>query len=379
MVAHGLGTAILFQLMVAADYIVIDVQRGIYPKDPPPRMKGAGVDIPLMKRFYRALSLYTSPRGIGWSFEPQTLPKPSTKPRLAFVSSRIARAFASTLIGTFASVMVNSNPALSGNTLSMRDMGWFYHTTGVFAFALNAVAQIDTVHCVLAAFCVGVGITGPQEWLDLFGSPFDAYSVQRFWGYVRSNLDVFDLIATLIPRRTWHQLLRRVSFINATTYLTHTDDTSQPLKSCTIFVVTEVLHCPRGKPYTAFVFLNTVFLISGLVHIGGEYMMLGKLGLGAFQFFLLQGLAVSLETIVCNVLSLSESSLARARKAALPTPKLWTRIVGYVWVLFWFWWSLPFMVDSGIPAGTYGPHRGLTFERLSKLIVDAYHRSAMDV
>ena len=53
---------------------------------------------------------------------------------------------------------------------------------GVFAFALNAVAQIDTVHGVVAAFCVGVGTSGPQVWLDLFGSPFDAYSVQRFWG-----------------------------------------------------------------------------------------------------------------------------------------------------------------------------------------------------
>ena len=159
-------------------------------------------------------------------------------------------------------------------------------------------------------------------------------------------------------------------------YLPFTNDTSKPLKSCTIFVVTEVLHCPRGKPYTAFVFLNTVFLISGLVHIGGEYMMLGKLGLGAFQFFLLQGLAVSLETIVCNVLSLSESSLARARKAALPTPKLWTRIVGYVWVLLWFWWFLPFMVDPGIQAGTYG---GLTFERLSESAVNVYHRLTMNV
>ena len=122
--------------------------------------------------------------------------------------------------------------------------------------------------------------------------------------------------------------------------------------------------------------LCTVFLISGLVHIGGEYMMLGRLGLGAFRFFLLQGLAISIETIVSNVLSLSGSS---PRKAALSTLKLRTRIVGYVWVLLWFWWSLPLMVDPGIPAGTYGPHRGLTFERLSKLTVNAYHRSAMDV
>lgn len=340
-VNQGLGSSILIQLMAAADYILItDVQKDIYPKGRPPGMKGVEADEALMKRFRRALSLYTAPRGIGWSFELRILPKPSTKPRFAFVLSRIARALAGTLIGTFASVMVNSNPALSGNTLSMRDMGWFYHTTGVFAFALNIVARIFAVHSALAAFCVGIGISGPQEWPDLFGSPFDAYSVQRFWG------------------RTWHQLLRR------------------PLKSCTIFVVTRILHCPTGKPYTAFIFLNTVFLISGLAHVGGEYMMLGRLGLGTFRFFLLQGLAVSVETIVSNVLNLSGSCLTSPRKTA---PKLWARIVGYVWVLLWFWWSLPFMVDAGILAGSYGPQRGLTFERLSKLTVNAYHRLAMVV
>ena len=118
--------------------------------------------------------------------------------------------------------------------------------------------------------------------------------------------------------------------------LTYTNNTCQPLKSCTIFAVTKILHCPTGKPYTTFVFLNTVFLISGLVHVGGECMMLDRLGLRAFWFFLLQGLAVSVETIVSNALSLSRSS---ARKATLPTPKFWPRIVGYVWLLLWFWWS----------------------------------------
>ena len=87
-----------------------------------------------------------------------------------------------------------------------------------------------------------------------------------------------------------------------------------------IFVVTKVLHYPRGKPYTTFVFLNTVFLISGLVHVGGEYMMLGKLDLGAFRFLLLQGFAISVETIVqCNVLSLSRSSLVSPKSSTSNT------------------------------------------------------------
>ena len=41
-VDQGLGSAILIQLMVAADYILIpDVQRDTYPKDQPPGVKGA--------------------------------------------------------------------------------------------------------------------------------------------------------------------------------------------------------------------------------------------------------------------------------------------------------------------------------------------------
>ena len=124
---------------------------------------------------------------------------------------------------------------------------------------------------VLAALCVGVGISGPQEWLDLFGSPFVAYSVQGFWGYVRSNPRCarsdqnthfrVDMAPVIKPSK-FHQFHYLPYF--TLTYLPAT-------KICAIIVVTKVLHCPTDKPYTAFVFLDTVFLILGLVRVGGEY------------------------------------------------------------------------------------------------------------
>ena len=58
-VDQGPESPISIQLMVAAGYILItNVQRDIYTKYHPPGMKGAEADIPLMKRFRRALSLY---------------------------------------------------------------------------------------------------------------------------------------------------------------------------------------------------------------------------------------------------------------------------------------------------------------------------------
>ena len=209
----GLGSAILTQLIVAIDYVLItDVQRDVYPKGQPPRAMGADVGASLATRFCRAFSLYSSPRGVGWSFEPSTLPKPSTKSRFAFVVSRITRVLGCALLAAFASLAINSNPALSGKTASVRDMGWFYHTTGVFAFALGAVTHISLLHSVLAILCVGVGISRPQEWPDLFGSPFNAYSVRRFWGCVQW-LRFYQSACSdaSILSQTWHQMLRRVS------------------------------------------------------------------------------------------------------------------------------------------------------------------------
>ncbi|KIK00737.1 hypothetical protein K443DRAFT_7417 [Laccaria amethystina LaAM-08-1] len=289
--ARSLGSSL------AADYILItDVQRDTYPKDQPPGMKGAESDMPLTKR---------------WSFEPRTLPKPSTKPRSAFISPKIAHALAGTLIGTFTSVMINSNPALSGNTLSARGMGWFYHTAGVFAFALNAVAQ----NSMSGWSCLGVRLTLTA---------------------CKGSGGGLGPVIAWITKIMHHHLC---------------DHKNPPLSN------RQAVHRPCLPQHGIFYFDSRPHR--------GEYVMLGKLGLGAFGFFLLQGFAVSVGTTIFNMLSFSGSSLASPRKAAAlstPTsakslPPLWKRIVGYVRVLLWFRWSLPFMVDAGIPAGAYGPHR----------------------
>lgn len=81
--------------------------------------------------------------------------------------------------------MISSNPALSGNTFSVR------HGLVLSFSGLNTVAQNNRVYCVVAAFCVGVGIFWPARVAGFVWDSFDAYSVRRFWGDVRTQMCSF--------------------------------------------------------------------------------------------------------------------------------------------------------------------------------------------
>ena len=58
--------------------------------------------------------------------------------------------------------------------------------TGVFCMIFGG-------HSAVAAGAVGSGLSSPEKWTLLFGSPLEAWSIGRFW------------------RRFWHQDVQRVS------------------------------------------------------------------------------------------------------------------------------------------------------------------------
>jgi len=130
--------------------------------------------------------------------------------------------------------------------------------------------------------------------------------------------------------------------------------------------------------------LCTAFFIVGLVHIGGEYMLIGRMGYGAFNFFVLQSAAIMLEKMVASgcayfnppldtdgndvrtklqnghngVKSLSpnpskKSERSRSGSEGKSEPPIWLRCVGYIWVFLWFVWSLAFMIDPMVPTGMF--------------------------
>lgn len=119
--------------------------------------------------------------------------------------------------------------------------------------------------------------------------------------------------------------------------------------------------------------LHTTFYFSVLIHIGGEYMLLGKMGYGAASFFLLQPVGITLEILAAAIRNqvahprgrlqghahstsnremINGNGLKSTPKSS-PTPSIWIRFIGYVWVVLWFAYSLPPMVDPLINFGMF--------------------------
>ena len=106
------------------------------------------------------------------------------------------------------------------------------------------------------------------------------------------------------------------------------------------FILHTILRLPRefrfgSLPFNLFglLKLHTAFLISGFVHLAGEYMMQGFLGFGAFKFFALQPWAITLEVFVRYLIT----GFARINDdGKTREPGMKWRAVGYIWVFCWF-------------------------------------------
>ena len=83
------------------------------------------------------------------------------------------------------------------------------------------------------------------------------------------------------------------------------------------------------------------FLVSGLVHLGGEYSVIGYWTYRhALQFFLSQAVAITLEVIVIEGLAMRFSIRGL----------LW-QCIGYLWVIMWFTYTVPGFIDPLLRGG----------------------------
>lgn len=51
----------------------------------------------------------------------------------------------------------------------------------VLVWAAGTISEMSLLQATAAAISVGVGVSEPEDWPPMFGSPMHAYSVRRFW------------------------------------------------------------------------------------------------------------------------------------------------------------------------------------------------------
>jgi hypothetical protein len=184
----GLGSGILFQYLVVLDYAFLtppDKLKDLHDKDLTRVIKR-----PLKERALWAIKLYSNPRGIGWAHEPSHLPpRPSPSiPRSRFVISRILLAICCFLVIGGRNLVENAyaDKLVTGEPLHQRALR-------VLSFGSAIVCMLSGVNALISACAVGCGISSPESWPQLFGTPLQVWSIGIFW------------------RRFWHQMIRRVS------------------------------------------------------------------------------------------------------------------------------------------------------------------------
>ena len=97
----------------------------------------------------------------------------------------------------------------------------------------------------------------------------------------------------------------------------------------------------KGTTGSSYTQLYASFLLSGLIHACGDAMVGKKYFGSTFLFFPLQAVVITFEDIVIAVF----------RDSGYKHGGPLTRLVGYIWVFMWFYYSTPLFIDWSLKAG----------------------------
>jgi hypothetical protein len=169
-------------LFTASDYILLtDVQRELFVKG----QKEPAFHLSLFKRIRWAAPLLINPRCIGWSHEPTYALPPRPPPsvtRWKFVFQGFGKLARDVVLFEVLTTYVMKTDYFSIHGRSMAADGLFWRMVNVLVYGNCTMMSMDIAHRVLGILGVLFGLMQPQDWVPLFGSLRDAYSLQRFWG-----------------------------------------------------------------------------------------------------------------------------------------------------------------------------------------------------
>ncbi|KAI6164408.1 hypothetical protein EDD17DRAFT_1474585 [Pisolithus thermaeus] len=249
-------------------------------------------ELPFMQRFFWSLNVVYSPRAIGWSFMNSVVPvEPRHQTRASFIASRLRWLLSHYLLLDVATLYMRCNPVLSSRA-SIASQGYIMQCLNVAVACCQYYAMLTCMHCAAAVLAVGLNLSKPQAWPQLFGRWKDAYTIRKFWGCVKTRTICEPEVALTNPRQRepWATSYRRLCY---------------------------------------------AFVCSAFVHVCGDVMDAPNVIGYSAPYLLLQPVGVLVEDAVMEVgkrMGLKEGT--------------WTRTVGYVWVVAFTSFVLAFSLDA---------------------------------
>ncbi|KAF9067471.1 membrane bound O-acyl transferase family-domain-containing protein [Rhodocollybia butyracea] len=260
---------------------------------------------PWWQRIYWCVCAAMTARGVGWNYQVSGVPSPSKLNRSMFLCCTAVRVLASYVLLDVLQFLIQNEPFFNDPqpNSSMRSHNFptqiFYM---ILCFGLPYGA-LRFYYYIGAFIAIASGYSSQEEWPDLFGSWFDAYSVRTLWG------------------RTWHQTYRR-----------QLDSIGK--------AVAHLLGASRGSPVFQMIRINIAFLVSGVMHAFSGYSIGQHFGV-AFPFFIAQPLAIIFEMFFAST----------TKKYTTSIPFYVRRCIGYTWTLVWFTYSASWYIDPIAQAG----------------------------
>ncbi|KAI0768199.1 membrane bound O-acyl transferase family-domain-containing protein [Trametes elegans] len=239
----------------------------------------------LPARFWHAFRILMFPRLIGTNAQHQSIPPAFKGTRSQFLLMRLRQLVTS-------AVMVEVCKILS--SMEIRSWQPLIRPAQTTAWLIGSYLGLEMSYMAASFIAVAICMSSPEDWPDLFGPYTEVYTVSRTWG------------------RAWHQLFRGI--VTRWGVIVH-----------------RAFNIPRGTLLSGFLLVNVAFAITGLTHSAGD-LAYGRACFGrSWPFFALNGLVVSLESVLAPF----------ARRAGISGKSRVWRLLGYVWVWAWFVYSLP--------------------------------------
>ncbi|OCL05012.1 hypothetical protein AOQ84DRAFT_105058 [Glonium stellatum] len=273
-----------------------------------------------VQRLWWAARLMIYVRGTGWSHQSKNVPEghPANYPKLKFAVRKTFRAVffffvqdtacaytASTPYGTYRGIEKTPVGFLSAPFMTQFLLCWVHITI--------TYSLLELINCVVGVISVLSGLAPPNECPRLFGDLRGAYTVRRSWS------------------ATWHQMMRRVCSMSG------------------IFLARDVFHLAKGTFASKYLQLFVGFLASGIIHSGASAANARSfVDNGEISFFLAQAVIILIEDHIIEF----------GRKLGARDSWIW-RILGYLWIITWFGYSLRPWVSGGASKGIWVHRRSV--------------------